>query len=83
MSMLAGRTVLEGKTNRRVAPARLPEKLEFSGDFTGMSGDFTALPENVPGEIYLPVAGNESSKIQMLHQKYPNTHRKNARQITF
>jgi hypothetical protein len=31
-----------------------PEKLEFSGDFTGVSGDFTALPENVPGEICLP-----------------------------
>jgi hypothetical protein len=37
-----------------VAAATLLEKLIFSGDFTGMSGDSTALPENVPGEICLP-----------------------------
>jgi hypothetical protein len=66
--MLAGRTVPEGKQCLKakqianlkfcVAPVRLPEKLDFSGDFTGMSGDFTALLENVPGEICLPhVAG--------------------------
>jgi hypothetical protein len=32
-----------------------PDKLKFSGEKSGAPGDFTALPENVAGEICLPI----------------------------